>query len=93
MLRLARVMVALAFPLILLGCRIVWIHPEATAEKYQADTLRCKYGMTPAEFQQAVDTANGQIPPYRRNWRECMQMLGWKTKTDSRDHRPWDVGQ
>ena len=89
--RVARLTIAVACPLILSGCRIVWVHPDATAEKYQEDTVRCKYGMTPAELQQLVDAASQPLPPQRRNWRQCMQLLGWKTKAAPRAHEVWDT--
>lgn len=76
---------------ILLGCRTVWVHPKATAEKYQTDFARCKYGMTPAELERIMDDPHKDFPPQRRDWKRCMQLLGWHTKVGSRSHRAWDT--
>ena len=37
---LATLLAASAF-----GCRTVWVHPEATAEKYSGDLFFCHYGV------------------------------------------------
>ena len=37
------------------GCRTVWVHPEATAEKYQKDTFFCKYGIEQSDWSPPVE--------------------------------------
>lgn len=34
----------------LVGCRTVWVHPNATADKYADDTFFCKYGIERSEW-------------------------------------------
>ena len=85
-----RLALAIVCAAILFGCRSVWVHPEATAEKYQEDTARCKYGMTSSELEEVINDPDRQMPRHRDDWRECMQLLGWTTETDYRSEPVWD---
>jgi hypothetical protein len=82
----------------LVGCRTVWVHPEATAQKYADDTFFCKYGVersewvseagVEAERQRALAPAGGVI---NRAWKHCLRELGWTTTTGSRSNEAWST--
>ena len=86
-----RFAIAIGCCLVLSGCRSVWVHPEATADKHREDLARCKYGISSAEADEIVTNPDRQIPPHRPDWRNCMELLGWSTKTARRGHRIWDT--
>jgi hypothetical protein len=71
-----------------LGCRTVWVHPEASREKYTADSYRCRYGQAPPSEEEILQ---GEIPDVRRRhgWKECMALLGWTPKTGMRASPPY----
>ena len=75
----------------LLGCRLVWVHPEATEQKFQEDTAHCKYGITATELVETMKSRAAPVPPLHRDWRNCMQLLGWATEVKPRGHRLWDT--
>lgn len=82
--------IATTIAVLVAGCRTVWVHPDATAEKYAEDIARCKYGLTAAEVNHIVLNSGEALPPHRRNWKQCMQILGWSTETKPRAHPLWD---
>jgi len=57
-----------------LGCRTVWIHPDASQAKFDADRAEC---------QRAIDEARaaGASAP---NWKRCLLDRGWTATTDFR---------
>jgi hypothetical protein len=80
-----------AFVLLISGCRTVWVHPNASAQMYEADILRCKYRMTPEDLQRLLADPNAPLPDYRSDWKQCMELLGWETDRRSRSSAPWGV--
>ncbi|HZM27945.1 MAG TPA: hypothetical protein VFB89_11345 [Gemmatimonadales bacterium] len=87
----SRVVLSALLVAALVGCRTVWVHAGATEQKYRDDTARCKYGMTAAERDRLMADPTAQVPPHRRDWQECMQLLGWTRETEPRAHAPWDT--
>jgi len=81
--------IAVPIGLLIVGCRVVWVHPEASAEKYETDVAHCKYGLTAVDLNRTIQ-AGKALPPHNRNWKQCMQLLGWSTETKPRAHRLWD---
>ena len=61
------------------GCRSVWVHPDASHEKYSADLYRCRYGVDPPT---ADEIRSGTVasPRARRDWKLCMNTLGWSPR-------------
>ena len=45
---MSKLMIAalLGSAMLLTGCRTVWVHPDASAEKYHEDTVRCQFGIS-----------------------------------------------
>jgi len=78
-------LVALTFP----GCRSVYVHPEATAEKFENDQARCKYNVSAAELAAIVGDESRTIPPIRRDWKKCMIAMGWDTRSRVRSSNVW----
>ena len=67
----------LALGISLSGCRNVWVHPQASEEKWTYDSELCD-GMP------KTDTPAKPSPPEgARSWKQCMLALGWSTETDS----------
>ena len=75
------------FALFLVGCRSVWVHPEASAEKYAHDLHVCRYGTEPSV---AAGASPGRA---QRGWKQCMVGLGWETDTGFRSNQPWSKPQ
>jgi hypothetical protein len=86
----------------LLGCRSVWVHPDATAEKYANDLFFCRQGMERSEWQARAESEfdtrsdrawalEGTDEPkvVNRAWKSCMVSLGWDTVVGSRSSPPW----
>lgn len=78
---------------VLVGCRTVWEHPDASAEKYREDRVRCQFGMTPAELDRLYERYSKepefQMPRARRGWKQCMVARGWTSSVGSRSESPW----
>ncbi len=89
----------------LVGCRTIWVHPDATAEKYENDMFFCRYGIERSEWKPepkpdepvteserawALEGPN-EVPPgeVRAGWKKCMVRLGWSTSSSGRGDRPW----
>jgi hypothetical protein len=74
----------------ILGCRTVWVHPEATQEKYTQDFYRCRFGADPPT---AEEIRAGDQPPLtkRRDWEECMALLGWTSRVGMRWSEPYSL--
>jgi hypothetical protein len=69
------------------GCRTVWVHPDASHEKYTSDFYRCRFGTEPPTPE---EIEHGELPTItpRRDWKQCMALLGWRTKTGMRSSPP-----
>ena len=93
--RMSKTMIALALgcTVVLVGCRTVWKHPDASAEMYREDRVRCQFGMTPAEldrlYERYTEDPASQMPRARRGWKQCMVARGWTTSVGSRARKPW----
>ena len=74
--------------LVTAGCRNVWVHPEATAEKYNSDLYLCKYG-TPQPTAEEYANPNRVVPKVRRDWKLCMAAQGWELDTRHRSSKPY----
>ena len=72
------------------GCRSVWVHPEATQEKFTHDQARCMYGMSSEEADRILLNPDEVPPSPRKGWKRCMTLLGWDTVTGARAGRQWD---
>lgn len=70
------------------GCRTVFVHPDATQEKYTADFYRCRFGTEPPTQE---EIHRGDLPTLnpRRDWKHCMALLGWTTKVGMRWSPPY----
>ncbi len=87
--------------ILLLGCRSVWVHPEATAQKYEGDLFFCKHGVERSEWKPdpgevATDSdrewalgGGSQPTVVREGWKHCMIRLGWHTVVGGRSEKPW----
>lgn len=66
-----------------LGCRTVWMHPEASPGKFEADKAQC-------EREVASPPPGG---PVYRNWKACLLANGWTATSDFRFRpavrKPW----
>lgn len=74
----------LAVATLLCGCRTIWMHPEATPEKYEDDKYFCQRGVERGENPPGVDTESERAwalgeSPARADWKQCMLRLGWET--------------
>ena len=72
-----------------LGCRTIWIHPGATQQKYTDDLYRCRFGAEPPS---EAEIRNGEMPAaikVRRDWKECMALLGWSHEVGMRWSKPY----
>jgi hypothetical protein len=64
----------ISIPLVSTGCRSVYVHPEATAEKFERDQIRCKYNMNQAELDRVLSdgtprvASDGATSGLDRNW-------------------------
>ena len=69
------------------GCRSVWVHPEATKEKYETDLSSCKYGVKLGNSDSSGSTVatSGKVD---RDWKHCMVSLGWGTTASLRSDAP-----
>ena len=78
---------------VLVGCRTVWEHPEASAEKYREDRTLCQYGMTPAELvrlhERHIKDPTLPLPWIQADWKRCMVAHGWFTRGGTRLGAPW----
>ncbi len=54
--------------LVLVGCRTVWVHPEATADKYADDTFFCKYGIERSEWVPPEPEPGERVTQSDRAW-------------------------
>ena len=79
----------LALLFLLSGCRTVWLHPDASAEKYEKDSIRCKYNMNPRELDHILSDPNQPEPRIRSDWKRCMALIGWSSRTDSSGNPAW----
>lgn len=94
-----RVVLAGLGALLLLGCRSIWYHPQATAEKYEQDLFFCQHGMELSEWQarhagteseRAWALGQRAVPgPVQHGWKQCMVRLGWNTRVGFRSEPPW----
>lgn len=89
--------------LLLASCRSVWVHPEATEEKYAADLFFCQRGVELDEWQAsggavtetrservwALNPAVDAVGGMRPDWKQCMVALGWHTVARSRRNPAW----
>ena len=91
--------------LLLLGCRTIWVHPDATAEKYYNDLFFCRYGIERSEWKPEPDSGGTATDSERAwalegeevevprkmnpDWKKCMVRLGWTTSTGGRGDEPW----
>jgi hypothetical protein len=66
--------VVLALAALSVGCHTVWIHPQATQAKFDAERAECI-----SERQEAA--ARGVSAP---NWKQCLLDRGWTATTDFR---------
>lgn len=92
---------ALLVAAVLVGCRTVWVHPEATAKKFDEDTFFCKYGIERSEWEpdpaepttdseRAWAFEGGSQPAtVSPGWKRCMLKLGWDTSVSFRSAKPW----
>ena len=73
---------------LLLGCRTVWVHPEASQQKYTEDYYSCRFGTEPPT-QEAI--RQGELPDVaaRPDWKQCMALLGWTSKVGMRWNEPY----
>ena len=67
----------------LLGCRTVWVHPEASQEKYASDFYRCRFGAEPPTNEQIHAGALPSVSA-RPDWEQCMGLLGWTPEVGMR---------
>jgi hypothetical protein len=104
--RVGVLLAALLCSLVFVACRTVWVHEEATAEKYANDIFFCKYGLERSEWlppepeerrtQSERAWALGE-PDYsslgepREDWKRCMVRLGWRTSAGGRDGLEWQL--
>ena len=70
------------------GCRNVWVHPEASQAKYNADLYLCKYGTEPPTAEEYANP-NRTVPKVRRDWKLCMAAQGWELDTRHRSSKPY----
>jgi hypothetical protein len=70
------------------GCKNVWIHPEATREKYNHDLYLCQFGTKPPNVESLGDPDRAN-PTLRRDWKHCMASLGWEIDNRSRSSKPY----
>lgn len=88
--------------LLLVGCRTVWVHPEATADKYASDLFFCQRGIELSEWRETHETSTGtrsdrawalgdDAAPAAElpGWKHCMIRLGWDTRVGFRSEAPW----
>lgn len=83
--------IATAYCLLLLvamGCRNVWVHPEATHAKYNHDLYLCQFGTEPPSVEGYADPDRPN-PTLRRDWKYCMASLGWELDSRSRSSKPY----
>ena len=80
----------LAFLLVLFmaalgGCETLWIHPEATSDKYERDVYYCRFGVErlPADATPEEQRERAIAVQPREHWTECMYQLGWRRQTVS----------
>ena len=71
------------------GCRSVYVHPDATAEKFEVDSTRCKYNMNPTDFRNVLADSSQDVPVIRTDWKRCMVALGWETRGGVRAENIW----
>ncbi len=88
---MTRMFFAVSLTLVLgsvMGCRTVWVNPGASSAKYQADIYQCRYG---TEAPTDKEIRSGDLPPVsaRRDWKECMALLGWTTRVGMRSSEPY----
>jgi hypothetical protein len=70
----------------IVGCRTVWVHPDASAQKYADDMFWCQYG-----YHRGDEIAEHTAPrPLHRGWRECMGALGWEPRRGVKWELPYD---
>ena len=77
-------LLVLAAAVLLTGCRTIWIHPDATPEKYEDDKYFCQHGVERGEGLPPAETESERAwaleePPSRADWKQCMLRLGWDT--------------
>jgi hypothetical protein len=67
-------LVLLASTSLCLGCRTVWIHPNATPEKFETEKAQClrEIGSPPSDG------------VAYRNWKACLLANGWTATTGFR---------
>ena len=77
-------LLALTATALLPGCRTIWLHPDATVEKYEDDKYFCQHGVERGESEPGVQTESERawalsISQARADWKQCMVRLGWET--------------
>lgn len=79
---------------LLTGCRTVWVHPDASAEKYHEDTVRCQFGISSTELERLHERyatePEFRLPEARSGWTRCMEARGWSTRVGLRSKASWD---
>ena len=69
------------------GCRTVWVHPEATQEKYSHDMYWCRYGAEPPDPNKMYEAR--PVLHLHRDWPICMESLHWSKTTGVRSDKPY----
>ena len=94
--RCAEALVTRALLLIMLlavlgtGCRTVWVHPEATQEKWSQDFYLCRFGAKPPTAEDLQDADRPVLVP-RSDWKHCLATLGWTTRVRPRSSPPFST--
>jgi hypothetical protein len=71
-----------------LGCRSVWVHPEATHARFNEDLYRCQFGAEPPSVA-AFRSSDRPVVELRQDWKLCMASLGWERDTRFRSSEPY----
>lgn len=74
-----------------LGCRTVWVHPDASEAKWHQDYDRCRYGLTSKELEQHDADPYLALPPRRDDWKQCLLRLGWRTRSGRHGSAPYST--
>ena len=74
--------------LLAVGCKNVWVHPDATHAKYNHDLYLCQFGTEPPSVESLGDPGRAN-PTLREDWKLCMGSLGWEIDNRSRRSKPY----
>ena len=73
-----------------IGCRTIWVHPEATEAKWDKDFYRCRFGMTPEQLEARNENPDAESLRLNPSWEACLSESGWDTRPGSNLGPQWD---